>query len=178
LNLKPKLPSLIDQLFSDYYQNLCRFAYTFVRDTAISEEIVQELFISLWEQRDSITFNSSARAFLYTSVKNRSLNYLRNEKTRSLHENEFAREKYAYNDSIINKCEQEDSIFIIEKAVSELPEQCRIIFELRQKQNLTNKEIAIQLNLSVKTVENQINIAIKKLREKLSPYLTCILLFF
>ena len=156
-----------NRLFTEYYQNLCRFAYTFVKDADISEEIVQELFISIWERRQTLNINTSARAFLYTSIKNRALNYLRNEKTRIAHEDEFAQGQSRNADS-----------HIIDQAISELPFQCRTIIELRRKQNLSNREIATQLNLSVKTVENQINIAIKKLREKLAPYLSCILLFF
>jgi len=167
-----------NQLFTDYYQNLCRFAYTFVKDADISEEIVQELFISIWERRQTITIKTSARAFLYTSIKNRALNYIRNEKTRVGHEDDFAREQNSKVDSLINFCEQEELNHIIKQAISELPPQCRTIIELRQKHSLSNREIALQLNLSVKTVENQINISIKKLREKIAPYLSCILIFF
>jgi RNA polymerase sigma-70 factor (ECF subfamily) len=167
-----------NQLFEDYYQNLCRFVYTFVRDTEISEEIVQELFISIWEQRQSISINTSIRAFLYTSVKNKALNYLRNEKTRTRHENEFARNQGLRTEDLINLYEKEEFHGILEKAITELPDQCRAIFELRQKQNLSNKAIALELNLSIKTVENQINIAVKKLREKIGPYLSIFFLFF
>ena len=93
-----------NQLFTDYYVNLCRFAYTYVRDTDISEEIVQELFISLWEKHETLSISSSIRSFLYTSVKNKALNYIRNEKTRLGHENEFAMEQSAKVSQIINFC--------------------------------------------------------------------------
>jgi RNA polymerase sigma-70 factor (ECF subfamily) len=176
--LRKGLPGSFNQLFTDYYQNLCRFAYTFVKDAELSEEIVQELFISIWEQRQTIAINTSIRAFLYTSVKNRSLNFLRNEKTRSNHEDQFAQIQNLKTDSIIDFLEREELNHVIEQAIKELPVQCRAIFELRQKQNLTNRDIANQLSLSVKTVENQINNAVKKLREKLYPYLSLILLFF
>lgn len=169
---------LFNQLFTDYYVNLCRFSYTFLRDNDTSEEIVQEVFITLWEQRDSIDINYSIRSFLYASVKNRSLNYIRNQKTRIRHEDEFAREQASKVGHIINFCEREELNHIIDQAITELPEQCRTIFEMSRNRNLTYKEIAQQLNIMPKTVENQMGIALKKLRSKLSPYLTIIVTFF
>jgi RNA polymerase sigma-70 factor (ECF subfamily) len=167
-----------NKLFSDYYKNLCLFAYTYVKDTDIAEEIVQEIFITIWEQRKTIIIKTSTRAFLYTSVKNRAINYLRDEKTRILHKDQFVREKISKTENIINLYELEELNHILREAIKELPDQCRIIFGMRQNQNLSNRQIANQLNLSVKTVENQIYIAVKKLREKLAPYLFLILLFF
>lgn len=168
---------LFNQLFSDYYVNLCRFAYTYINDDDISEEIVQEVFISLWEQRESLNINTSIRSFLYTSVKNRSLNYIRNSKTRIHHENEFAKEQDSKVSHIVDFCEREELNYLIEQAVAELPEQCRAIFEMSRYQNLTYNEIAQRLDVSPKTVENQMGIALKKLRGKLSPYLSCIIAF-
>jgi RNA polymerase sigma-70 factor, ECF subfamily len=169
---------LFNQLFTDYYVNLCRFAYTYLKDNDISEEIVQEVFITLWEQRAALDINTSIRSFLYTSVKNRALNYIRNTKTRIRHEDEFAREQASKVRHIINFCEREELIHLINQAITELPEQCQTIFEMSRVQNLTHREIAQNLNISAKTVENQIGIALKKLRNKLSPYLTTIISFF
>jgi RNA polymerase sigma-70 factor, ECF subfamily len=169
---------LFNQLFSDYYVNLCRFAYTYVKDADISEEIVQEMFIALWEQRDTLNITTSIRSFLYTSAKNRSLNHIRNSQTRIRHEDEFAREQTSKVSHIINFCEQEELTYLIDQAITELPEQCRIIFEMNRNQNHTYKEIAQQLNISPKTVENQMSIALKKLRITLAPYLTSIISFF
>lgn len=169
---------IFDQLFADYYVNLCRFAYTYLRDDDTSEEIVQEVFIALWEQRETLDINTSLRSFLYTSVKNRSLNYIRNSKTRNYHENEFAMEQHSKVSHIINFCEREELNYLIDQAIKELPVQCRTIFELSRHQNLTYCEIAQQMDISAKTVENQMGIALKRLRGKLSPYLTCITAFF
>lgn len=169
---------LFNQLFTDYYVNLCRFAYTYVKDNDISEEIVQEVFIALWEQRAAFSINTSVRSFLYTSVKNRSLNHIRNSKTRIRHEDEFAKEQDSKVSHIINFCEQEELSHLIDTAISELPDQCRTIFEMSRNQNLTHSQIAQQLNISQKTVENQMGIALKKLRTKLSPYLSSIIAFF
>ena len=167
-----------DKLFADYYVNLSRFAFTYVRDRDVSEEIVQEMFISLWEHRNDLNINTSVRAFLYTSVKNRALNYLRDEKTRKGHENEFALEQANKVNSIVDFCEREELKTLIDDAIAELPEQCRQIFEMSRNRNLSHNEIAQQLNISPKTVENQIGIALKKLRKNLTPYLSYVLAFF
>ena len=166
---------LFNQLFADYYVNLCRFAYTYVSDNDIAEEIVQEVFIALWEQRKTLNIHTSIRSFLYTSVKNKALNYIRNAKTRTHHENEFAREQASKISDLIDFCEREELNHLIGQAINELPEQCRTIFEMSRNQNLTYKEIAQHLNISAKTVENQISIALRKLRQKLSPYLSSII---
>lgn len=169
---------LFNQLFSDYYVNLCRFAYTYLKDNDDSEEIVQEVFITLWENRAKLVINTSIRSFLYTSVKNRSLNFIRNRNTRLSHEDEFAREQAAILSHITNFCEREELNHLIDEAITELPEQCRIIFEMNRNHELTYTDIAKQLIISPKTVENQIGIALKKLRIKLAPYLYCIIAFF
>ena len=166
---------LFNQLFTDYYVNLCRFAYTFVKDTSISEEIVQELFVSLWQQQATINIDTSVRSFLYTSVKNKSLNYIRNEKTRIHHEDEFAREQASKVGQIIDFCEREELSYLIDQSITELPDKCRTIFEMSRNNNFTYIEIAQQLNISPKTVENQMGIALKKLRNKLSPYICSII---
>lgn len=169
---------IFNQLFADYYVNLCRFAYTYLKDNDTSEEIVQEVFIALWEQRTTFSISTSIRSFLYTSVKNRSLNHIRNSKTRSRHEDEFAREQVSKVSHITSFCEREELSHLIDIAISELPEQCQTIFKLSRHQHLTYTEIAQQLNISPKTVENQMGIALKKLRSKLSPYLASIAAFF
>lgn len=165
------------KLFYDYYTNLCRFSFTFVKDYFVAEEIVQDLYMYLWEQKDVLHITTSLRAFLYTSVKNRSLNYIRNEKTRVLHEDEFAREQQLKVSQMLDFCEQEELSHIIDQAIAELPEQCRLIFEMSRKQQLTYNEIAAQLNLSPKTIESQMGLALKKLRKRLAPYLSKVIFF-
>jgi RNA polymerase sigma-70 factor (ECF subfamily) len=176
--LKEGNRKLFDDLFSDYYVNLCRFAYTYVKNSETAEEIVQEMFISIWEQRHELNITTSVRTFLYTSIKNRALNYIRNHKTRANHEDEFANEQASRVSYMVDFCEREELQHLIEQAINELPEQCRIIFEKSREQNLTYKEIAQELNISPKTVENQMSIALKKLRSKLMPYLTAVIAIF
>jgi RNA polymerase sigma-70 factor (ECF subfamily) len=149
-----------------------------LKDEDASEEVVQDLFIFLWENRTNIDIKSSLRAFLYTSVKNRSLNYIRNHKTRVLHEDSFARDQSQQISQIIDFCEREELQKVVEDCLADLPKQCREIFELSRNENLTYNEIAQKLSISPKTVENQIGIALKKLRISLGPYISCIIMCF
>jgi RNA polymerase sigma-70 factor (ECF subfamily) len=166
---------IFGQIFNEFYINLCRFAYTYLKDEDIAEEVVQELFISLWEQRDTISIKTTLRAYLYTSIKNRSLNYIRNHKTRAFHEDEFANNQLHQVDYIINFCEKEELNTLVIEAINELPEQCRKIFELSRNEGLSYREIAEKMIITSKTVEKQMGIALKKLRSKLAPYLTSII---
>lgn len=168
---------IFNKLFHDYYTNLSRFAFTYVKDEAVAEELVQEVFVNLW-QKQELKEISSIRSFLYISVRNRALNYLRDHKTRTLHENDFAIERergalYEY-----NEYEHKQLETLVKDAIAELPEKCREIFELSRNENLTYQQIAEQLNISTKTVENQISIAIKKLRIKLKDYISFFATFF
>ncbi len=168
---------IFNKLFHDYYTNLSRFAFTYVKDEAVAEELVQEVFVNLW-QKQELKEISSIRSFLYISVRNRALNYLRDNKARTLHENDFALERgrdalYEY-----NEYEHKQLEALVKGAIAELPEKCREIFELSRNENLSYQQIADQLNISAKTVENQISIAIKKLRIKLKDYMNFFATFF
>lgn len=168
---------IFNKLFHDYYTNLSRFAFTYVKDEAVAEGLVQEVFVNLW-QKQEITEISSVRSFLYISVRNRALNYLRDHKTRTLHENEFALERDRDSSCEANEYEHQQLEALVIDAIAELPEKCREIFELSRNENLTYQQIADQLNISAKTVENQISIAIKKLRIKLKDYMNFLATFF
>jgi len=167
-----------NQLFHDYYVDLCRFAFTFVKDSDASEEIVQEVFIALWEKRHSLEISHSIRSFLYTSVKNKALNYVRDNNTRTIHEAAFANEQTQEFAPENNSCEYQQLEESVEKAIAELPEQCKRIYIMSRYENLTYKQIANQLEISPKTVENQLGIALKKLRTTISPIINTVFIFF
>lgn len=166
-----------NKLFHEYYANLSRFAFTYVKDEDAAEEIVQEVFVNLWQKQD-INEVTSIRSFLYISVKNRSINYLRDHKTRILHENEYAMEceKNMFYENTEYEYQQIEEA--VKNAIGELPDKCREIFELSRNENLTYQQIADQLNISKKTVENQISIAIKKLKNSLKNYMNFFVTFF
>lgn len=157
--------------FDTYYVDLCNFVNSYLHDKTLSEDIVQSIFIDFWEKRNSISFHSSIKSYLYTASKNKSLNHLRNVKNRNrivdsiFHQPTFISEEKA--DSFM---ELEELKTLVLKAIDVLPAQCKMIYQLSRDEGLSNKEIAERLGIAAKTVENQMTIAIRKLKDSLQPY--------
>lgn len=169
-NIKAGDKNSFKVLFDNYYSQLARTSFLFVKDTDTAEEIVQEFFIKFWIKRNDINIHSSVKSYLFQSIRFRSLNYLRDNKNVSIENLEIKQ----INELADNHSEEFDYDIIKKKlaaAIETLPEKCRDIFLLSRKENLTYKQIAEKLDISQKTVENQIGIALKKLREKLQPIL-------
>jgi RNA polymerase sigma-70 factor (ECF subfamily) len=160
-------------LFRTYYPRLCRFVQRMVQSHPIAEEIVQELFLSIWEHRETWQPRSSIRKYLYRAVKNSSLNHLNHQKIVKDWEGEEL-----YTTSMMSESNPEREVFnnelanAIQKAIDRLPERCRLTFTLHRQDGLTYAEIASVLNVSIKTVETQMGRALKTLRSLLLPYLS------
>jgi RNA polymerase sigma-70 factor (family 1) len=160
-----------EMLFKTYYQPLCRYATSYLKDADGAEEIVQAAFIGLWEKRKSITIETSLKSYLYRAIRNSCLNELKHEQVK---------QKYFANESLKGEAQSApaDHLAIHEEledkiraAIQTLPEQCRLIFTMSRFEELKYQEIADQLNLSVKTVENQMGKALKIMRVQLKEYL-------
>jgi len=160
-----------DILFKKYYTPLCRYAVQFVKDNSIAEELVQDVFIYLWNQREEINISKSIINYLYASTRYRAYTHFRKETNRK--ENEKIFSERIENDESAGNDENDfyEIAILINKAIEELPDKCREIFVLSREKNLTYKQISEELNISVKTVENQMGIAFKKLRSSLSEKL-------
>lgn len=152
------------ELFREYYRYLVLYAIRYVEQQAVAEDIVQEVLTAVWESSKTYNTYHGFRSFLYDSVKNGCLNYLRHQEvekkycTRILEENEIMNDDYQ-----LMKEEIYRKLF---QAISELPERCREIFEYHL-QGKKNEEIAGLLNLSVLTVKTQKKKAMRYLRERL-----------
>ena len=157
-----------DELFLMYYKSLCRFSLTFVGSTDDAEEVVQKLFVRLWEHRKKLEVPENTKAFLFKSVYFESMKFLRHKKISEKHLSAYFS---AHQLSDYESVNYSDFLPYLHKAIEKLPEKCRQIFILNKLEGLTQKEIAEYLGISVKTVENQVAIAISKLREELKPYL-------
>ena len=164
------------ELFTRYYVQLCHFALLYVNDQSIAESLVQDVFINIWEKRQSLDIHTSIKAYLFISVKNRALNYLRNRPQMLEFEDGHSETESVEIYSSESNINYSDLKKEINKSIQQLPEKCREIFLLSREENLSYKEIAEKLNISRKTVENQLGIALKKLRENLKPYLGIIII--
>ncbi len=172
---KNKINELYEEMFKAYYSSLCYFAYKFVNDQDACKEIVHNVFVNIWNKKDSFAFDKSAKSYLYTSVQNRCLNYIRDsKKTKSAEEIE------GFNYGIVNESHIEIAELesLIWQSIDSLPDKCRQIFILNRFEEKKYSEIADQLNISVKTVETQISRALKALRISLKNYIHILLFFF
>jgi RNA polymerase sigma-70 factor (ECF subfamily) len=165
------------QLFDEYYDDLCRFALMYAKDKDAAEEIVQNFFVQFWIKKENISINLSLKSYLFSSVRNGALNYIRDKKKlTSIDDNIEYLDSISYHESDENNIDLKDLNTRVFESIENLPQKCREIFKLSRMENLTYKEIAEKLSISQKTVENQIGIALKKLHENLKPYLEILLI--
>lgn len=168
-------PGISEKVFEDVYKAhfkaLHAYANSILADYEHAEEMVQQVFLKLWEKRTNIEINSSIQAYLYRSVYNESINFLKHEKVKQAHAS-FV--KHTMTESSNNHHKDIDTKELegkIRLALNKLPEQCRTIFQLSRYEELKYKEIAERLQLSVKTIENQMGKALKIMRTELAAYL-------
>ena len=159
--------SSYEVIFKKYYKELHRFAFTYVRDSSIAEEMSQEVFLYMWEKRKKIQIQTTLKTYLYSAVKNKCLNYIKLELPKQQSMADISEVMLSVSFSKKDEGENEQLKRYIQKAIDALPKKCRRIFLLSRNAGMTYEEIAEELNLSKKTVENQMGIALKKLRESL-----------
>ena len=166
-----------ETVFRKHYQALCNYACGILKDMDDAEEVVQSIFLKLWEQRESIEINVSLKSYLYRAVHNTCLNRLKHLKIQDTYRQyvgDYLEETFDSATEIMDKVELENRI---ENALEKLPEQCKIIFKMSRFEELKYQEIANKLGLSIKTIENQIGKALRIMRMELSDYLPVMFLF-
>jgi len=169
LELKKDNEIAFEQLFNKYYASLCLFTFQFLHDREMAEEIVQEVFVKIWAKRKALQIRTSVKHYLFSSVRNQSLNRIQHEKV----EKDYARQVQleAPGEQSLDQCFQEVGLSRkIEQSIERLPEKRREIFRLSREEGLKYQEIADRLHLSVKTVEAHMGLALKQLRESLKDY--------
>ncbi len=142
-----------------------------LNDHTTAEEMVQQVFFKILERKEPITIHTSVKAYLYKSVNNECLNYIKHQKVRKGFETHSNRDTKEQNTGPVAGLQLKELEQQLKKAINELPEQCRTIFQLSRFEELKYAEIAAQLGLSIKTVETQMGRALKKLRVQLADYL-------
>jgi len=152
------------KVFDNCYESLCRYAFTIIKDFDQAEDIVQSMFMKLWEKRDSVAITISVRSYLFTSVYNQCLNHLEHRAVRARYDHVAGMEPTRNEQPAVFPEELEEKI---RKAVDALPPQCRSIFIMSRYEELKYSEIAEKLGISVNTIQNQVCKALKLLREAL-----------
>ena len=166
-----------EQLFKAHYKALHSYASVMLCHDSHAEEIVQGMFLRLWEKRDMLDVQISVKAYLYKSVHNDCLNYLKHKKTKAKYQDHAAYTMKDQSENTSDKLILNELHDHLQLAMNDLPEQCRTIFQMSRFEELKYREIAEELGLSIKTVENQMGKALRILREKLVDFLPILLLF-
>lgn len=167
-----------EYLVEHYHNRLCVYAHSLIRDDLMAEDIVQSVFVQVWEKRHKLKHDFSLENYLYKSVHNKFIDQYRKGKAVMALEKKYIE---ALELAVEEKDElQEQKILgILFNAIYELPPKCQQIFLMSKKEGLTNIEISEYLNVSKKTVEGQITKAFGILREKLGKkYETILMLIF
>lgn len=159
-------------IFRSNFDVLYRYALSFTGDSLEAEDLVQELFIWLWENKQYIKTDMSLKAYLIKILQNRALNKLKHEKVKQKYQKENSKiieeEEKLQKDYIEYYQENSSSENIeikISTAIETLPEQCKKIFKLNRFEGLKYREISDKLDISLSTVKNQMSIALRKLQE-------------
>lgn len=153
-----------NEIYERHWDALFGAAYNILRDREACGDIVQDIFVWFWENRQ-VWELSSCRGYLLTAVKFKTANYLRNAKNRNIVIQKLSLSNEAFSENELLEVRQLEAF--IKMISDQLPERCREVFQLSRYGYLTNREIAVKLNISEKTVENQITIALKRLRQRL-----------
>lgn len=161
--LKSRDRNAMSYLFDTYYERLYLFAEKFIYDSDKAHDIVQEVFVRIWENSARLEITTSLSSYLFVAVRNGCLDYLRSLKIEDRHNQKYLE---AHIDSYtVDVIEDDEMLEKIKEMLIKLSPQCREILELRILNGYKYKEIAQQLNVSESVVKVQIHRAYKKLKE-------------
>lgn len=160
-------------LMDTYYNKLCVYARSLSRDVYLAEDIVQNIFLRVWEQRQKLKDIYPIKSYLYQSVYNEFINQYRKKSNLMAVENEYMKD--------LNAILEEDTkditklIALVKQEIQNLPPKCKEIFIMGKQEGLTYVEISEHLNISFRTVENQMSKAFSIIREKVGDKMNTIL---
>jgi RNA polymerase sigma-70 factor (family 1) len=164
-------------IYDRYHKQLYYLAYRYLKSREMAEDAVQHVFVDLWVNRKKIDETRNVRNFLFVSLKNHTLNIIRDQK-RALEKNyEILKERESLSEPGEEIEETIEKSSLIEKAANNLSPQRKRIFYLKTAESLSNQQIANKLNISVNTVKFQYSQILKEIREKLGQRILTLLIF-
>lgn len=167
----------LEQLFRDHHAELCSFVYGYTSSDDVAEDIVQDLFLSVWQDPERWVKARRVRVLLFVAARNRALDYLRHRRVRENHaERVLAEDPNPSIPSADDAFAHKEIQQAIDDAVSRLPERAREIFLMSRSDGLTYREIAERIGISIKTVETHMSRSLRRLREQLIGFLTLLTL--
>lgn len=166
-DLNKQKPTAYHQLYDEYYKVLVLYAINFLSSQQVAEDIVQELFATMWEKKMKFLSLPSFRTYLYNSVRNASLNYLKHQNVESLY---FEHLSNTYREITEEEDTNEEEIYrLLFRIIDKLPTRCREVF-LMHMDGKKNEEIATALEISIETVKTQKKRALQFIKEQMGTY--------
>lgn len=176
--IKQKNRLVFEYIFEYYYSGLCAFCLNYINNKQIIEDIVQEFFVNLWAEGNSVNINTSLKAYLFSAIKYKCLDHKKHQLVKDKF-SRYVKDKNIVSENAVDNYYVESELrAAIQKELNKLPERCREIFEMSRFQWKSNAEIAEHFNISKRTVEVQISNALKVLKVSLKYYLFLLPLFF
>ncbi|KPM46909.1 RNA polymerase sigma-70 factor [Jiulongibacter sediminis] len=168
--------SVFEEVFRLHYDSLCRYAFSLLNRQAEAEDLVQQVFVTYWENREKTIISGSLKGYLFRSVHNRCLNSIKHDKVKAAYTDHSLFFETNYHLEVEENFQAEELKGKIDEVIENLPTECQRVFRMSRIDQLRHKEIAEKLSISVKTVENQIGKALKIMRTSLADYLVSIIL--
>ncbi len=162
-------------LYLRHWEDLYKSAFFILRDQEASKDIVQDIFVWVWQHRQDLEINS-VKSYLKAAVKFKVANYIRSGNIRESFFDKIAKFTPSTSANVEEFAELKELNGIVQQAISQLPPKCHEVFKLKKEGYLTNQEIASRLNISVKTVENHMTIALRRIRSAVEPHQASLLL--
>lgn len=174
-----------NHIYNSYYRKCFLFARSYVHNAEIADDLASESMVKLWEQFDEVENIQSIQAFLFTIVRNLSINHLKREQLKlQVHDNilNVTLRELEFRISTLESCDPQvlfssELRTLYEETLASMSDQTRSVFEMSRIEEMPNKEIATILGISVKGVDYHISKALKLLRIKLKDYLPAFLIF-
>ncbi len=170
--------SSLEELFNYYYPRLFNFSKSFLKIEDGIDDILQEVFVKIWQKRKSIKNSATFNSYIFTITRNLLLNELRSRLNNKNIKEEVRKLSIASEYSLLEKIEYQDLKEKVDNIVNELPSRQKEIFKLSRTEGLSHKEIAEKLKISTKTVEYHITLAVRLLRDKLKSLGLVSILYF
>ena len=159
------------RIYNLFYSQLFSISLYYTHSPVLSEEVVSDVFVKLWNKRAEINQIKKLKSYLFVAVKNQSLNYIHKyKKHRSLDVYEYSGDDLGFEESVEVKYLKQEFESHVENAVGNLPDRCRQVYTMVRVDRQKHKEVSNELGISTKTIEAQIGIAVKKLTRELSWY--------
>jgi RNA polymerase sigma-70 factor (family 1) len=156
------------ELYDRHWGTLYVHALKMLHNEDEAKDIVQETFISLWSKAEGLELKSNLSFYLFSSVRHKVLNLIRDKKVRVGYTDLFSLYIDQFAGNVLEQIDEQELLLAIDEAIQRLPEKMRVVFELSRKGHLSHKEIAEQLNISESTVSRQVSNALKIIRSKLN----------